>query len=90
VFAKGGAQYEAHCVGFISADAIKTLPSGFVVDAGPVAEKESTCSAVLAYLKKPVPVKQEKPFGANELALPISPDGSFRDGAWEFDITEAK
>jgi hypothetical protein len=89
VFAKDQVQYEAHCAGFISGDAIRTLPPGFVLDPGPRTH-ESACSAVLPYLHKPAPIKQDKPFSANELALPIASDGSFKDGAWQFVITEAK
>ena len=88
-FAKDGVQYEAHCAGFISADAINKLPPGFILDTNP-AVQEGICSAVLPYLHKPAPVKQQRPFGGNELALPGAADGSFNEGAWEFVITEAK
>jgi hypothetical protein len=89
VFSKDGVQYEAHCAGFISADAISKLPPGFIFDANPVVQ-EGICSAVLPYLHKQAPVKQERPFGGNELALSRAADGSFKEGAWEFVITEAK
>lgn len=72
-----------------SADAINKLPPGFILDANP-AVQEGICSAVLPYLHKPAPGKQERPFGGNELALPSAADGSFKEGAWKFVITEAK
>jgi hypothetical protein len=89
IFSKDGVIYRTHCGGFFSADAIKTLPPGFVLDPNP-AMQEGYCSSVLPYLHKIVPMTQGKPFTYNELVFPIAADRSFNEGVLEFLIIDAK
>lgn len=93
VFRKDHVKYEARCLGFTPLKDIPSVQSAVewhIVSVGSVSYHEEECSDVLAYINKPIPLKQGKPFAMEELVFAKAPDGSFKDGVFKFAIAEAK
>lgn len=81
-FLKDGVRYQAHCSGYyLSADG-----DDEVYDSRPTVNiEESTCSAVLPYLRAPLPLEQ----GLDTLYFRSNLNGRVK-GRLEFKITEAR
>lgn len=92
VFERNGVGYRTHCIGLITAEAIQTLPPDSTVGSPSdgATYDEGRCGEVLPYLHRTIPLQQGGRFEKDILVFPVAEDGSFKDGALQFVIVEAK
>lgn len=93
-FRKDGVQYKAHCRMSYTPGRAEADPSGDqepippgtgLVDVPSPSAAESTCSAILPYLHKAVPLT-----GGGDILIFTQQDGPLKNWTYEFTITEAK